>query len=188
MNNIMKQRRRSLLKLGGTFVAGTVSAPALARLVNPIGDVGKDIHMSHLHTTERIGLVFAIQDVYLDPALEKLNHFLRDHYSGDVGIMDPLLYDLMYQIRRDLGVRRPFEVISGYRSPKTNEHLRTSRGGGVAKRSLHMDGKAIDVRLPGVPLKELRDAAIAQKVGGVGYYPKDGFVHIDTGNVRTWGG
>ena len=187
MTNRMKIHRRSLLRFGGAVVASVVSAPALAKLVNPIGRMGKDIHMSHLHTAEHIDLVFAVQDQYLNPALDKLNYFLRDHYSGDVGIMDPLLYDLMYQIRRDLGVRRPFQVISGYRSPETNEHLRTSRGGGVAKRSLHMDGKAIDVRLPGVPLKELRDAAIAQKVGGVGYYPKDGFVHIDTGNVRTWG-
>jgi len=184
----MKAQRRSLLKLGSFFTLGMVSAPAFAKLVNPIGDVGKDIHMDHLHTSERIGLVFAVQDEYLDPALDKLNHFLRDHYSGDVGVMDPLLYDLMYQIRRDLGVRRSFEVISGYRSPKTNEHLRTSRGGGVARRSLHMDGKAIDVRLPNVPLKDLRDAAIAQKVGGVGYYPRNGFIHIDTGKVRTWGG
>lgn len=184
----MKLQRRSLLMLSGAFAASVVAAPSLAKLVNPIGDVGRDIHMNHLHTTERIGLVFAVQNEYLDPALQKLNVFLRDHYSGDVGVMDPLLYDLMYQIRRDLGVRRSFEVISGYRSPVTNEHLRTSRGGGVAKRSLHMDGRAIDVRLPGVPLKELRDAAVAQKVGGVGYYPKDGFVHIDTGNVRTWGG
>lgn len=184
----MRLQRRSLIKLGGVFAASVVGAPALAKLVNPIGDVGKDIHMNHLHTTERIGLVFAVQDVYIDPALDKLNYFLRDHYSDEVGVMDPLLYDLMYQIRRDLGVRRPFEVISGYRSPATNEHLRTSRGGGVAKRSLHMDGKAIDVRLPGVPLMDLRDAAIAQNVGGVGYYPHDGFVHIDTGNVRSWGG
>lgn len=184
----MRLQRRNLLKLGGVFAASVVGAPSLAKLVNPIGDVGKDIHMNHLHTTERIGLVFAVQDVYIDPALDKLNYFLRDHYSDEVGVMDPLLYDLMYQIRRDLGVRRPFEVISGYRSPATNEHLRTSRGGGVAKRSLHMDGKAIDVRLPGVPLKELRDAAISQNVGGVGYYPRDGFVHIDTGNIRSWGG
>lgn len=184
----MKLQRRSLLKLGGALATGSVSVPVLAKLVNPLGSVGKDIHMNHLHTAERIGLVFSVQDEYLTSALDKLDHFLRDHYSGDVGNMDPLLYEMMYQIRRDLGVRRPFEVISGYRSPKTNEHLRTSRGGGVAKRSLHMDGKAIDVRLPGVPLIELREAAIHQKIGGVGYYPKDGFVHIDTGRVRSWGG
>ena len=184
----MKISRRHLMKFGSAMALGVAGAPAIAKLVNPLGDVGKDIHMNHLHTAERIGLVFAIDNEYLDPALSQLNHFLRDHYTQAVGVMDPLLYDLMYQIRRDLGVRRAFDVISGYRSPKTNERLRKTGGGGVAKRSLHMDGRAIDVRLPGVPLEALRDAAISQKVGGVGYYPRDGFVHIDTGRVRTWGG
>lgn len=184
----MRLSRRHLIKFGSAWALGSVAAPAVAKLVNPIGDVGKDIQMNHLHTSERIGLIFAVDDQYLDPALNKLNHFLRDHYSNEVGVMDPLLYDLMHQIRRDLGVRRSFDVISGYRSPATNERLRKAGGGGVAKRSLHMDGRAIDVRLPGVPLKELRDAAVSQKVGGVGYYPRDGFVHIDTGQVRTWGG
>jgi len=183
----MKPHRRRLMQFASAWTLGSIAAPSIAKLVNPIGDVGKDIHMNHLHTAERIGLVFAVDDHYLDPALDQLNHFLRDHYSNEVGVMDPLLYDLMHQIRRDLGVRRPFEVISGYRSPTTNERLRKNGGGGVAKRSLHMDGRAIDVRLPGVPLKDLRDAAIEQKVGGVGYYSRDGFVHIDTGNVRTWG-
>ena len=184
----MKIHRRRLMTFGSAVALGSIAAPAIAKLVNPLGDVGKDIHMNHLHTAERIGLVFAIDNEYLDPALNQLNHFLRDHYTNDVGVMDPLLYDLMHQIRRDLGVRRAFDVISGYRSPRTNERLRKTGGGGVAKRSLHMDGRAIDVRLPGVPLEALRDAAIGQKVGGVGYYPRDGFVHIDTGRVRTWGG
>jgi uncharacterized protein YcbK (DUF882 family) len=115
-----------------------------------------------------------------------LNHFLRDHYSQEVGVMDPVLYDLLHQIRVDLGVRGSYDVISGYRSPKTNEKLRATRAGGVAQRSLHMDGKAIDVRLPGVPLSDLRDAAMAQNAGGVGFYPRDQFVHIDTGRVRYW--
>lgn len=187
----MKHNRRSLLKMsakiGGAFAMGVVAAPSVAKLVNPIGLVKRDIEMNHLHTSEQIGLVFAVDYEYLDPALNKLNYFLRDHYSHEVGVMDPTLYDFMYQIRRDLGARRSYEIISGYRSPKTNEHLRTTRGGGVARRSLHMDGKAIDLRLPGVPLEELRDAAIAQQMGGVGYYSRDGFVHIDTGRIRTWG-
>lgn len=182
----MTQQRRSFLRLGCAITLSTLSAPSLAKIVVPQGVKGKDIALDHLHTAERIGLIFAVQDEYLDPALVKLNYFLRDHYSNEVGLMDPGLYDLMHQIRTDLGVNRSFEVISGYRSPKTNDRLRRTRGGGVAKRSLHMDGKAIDIRLPGVPLKELRDAAIAQRMGGVGYYPKDGFVHIDTGRVRTW--
>lgn len=144
---------------------------------------------NHTHTRERIDLAYAINDQYVPDALKTLNRFMRDHYSGTVGQMDPQLFDLLHQVRQALGGTSlpAFEVISGYRCPETNNHLRNSRGGGVAKRSLHMEGKAIDVRLPGVPLAELRDAAISLEVGGVGYYPSEQFVHIDTGKVRRWG-
>ena len=101
--------------------------------------------------------------------------------------MDPTLFDVLHRITLALNTQTSFQVISGYRSAKTNDRLRTTRGGGVAKRSLHMDGKAIDIRLPGVPLAELRDAALSLKAGGVGFYPRDQFVHIDTGRVRSWG-
>ncbi len=102
--------------------------------------------------------------------------------------MDPALYDLMHRIRAELKARRPYQIISGYRSPRTNERLRVKGGGGVAKRSLHMEGQAIDLRIPGVPLAELRDVALSLKAGGVGYYPGSQFVHIDTGRVRSWSG
>ncbi|HET9024333.1 MAG TPA: DUF882 domain-containing protein, partial [Burkholderiaceae bacterium] len=108
-----------------------------------------------------------------------------DHYSGDVGQIDPHLFDLLHQVRALVGATQPFEVISGYRSLATNETLRTTRGGGVARHSLHTEGRAIDVRLPGVSLTDLRDAAASLKAGGVGYYPGQ-FVHIDTGRVRRW--
>ena len=144
---------------------------------------------NHTHTHERISLVYAVDGAYVPDALTNLNRFLRDHYSGTVGNMDPKLFDLLHQVRLALGGKSlsAFEVISGYRCPETNGHLRNSRGGGVAKRSLHMEGKAIDVRIPGVPLTELRDAALSLQAGGVGYYPHEQFVHIDTGRVRTWG-
>ena len=100
--------------------------------------------------------------------------------------MDPDLFHLLHRVRQTLQTQQPFEVISGYRSPHTNETLRTTRGGGVARRSLHMDGQAIDVRLPGVSLNDLRDAAISLRAGGVGYYAREQFVHIDTGRVRSW--
>ena len=147
----------------------------------------RQLAFNHLHTHERIALVYANGTDFVPPALTSLNHFLRDHYSGDVGVIDPELFNLLHAVRRELGTAQPFDVISGYRSPHTNETLRTTRGGGVAKRSLHMDGKAIDVRLPGVALTDLRDAAIGLKLGGVGYYAQDNFVHIDTGRVRNWG-
>ena len=150
---------------------------------------GRALAFDHTHTRERINLVYAVDGDYVPDALTSLNRFLRDHYSGTVGRMDPQLFDLLHRVRLALGGQSlsAFEVISGYRCPETNDHLRSSRGGGVAKRSLHMEGKAIDVRIPGVPLAELRDAALSLQAGGVGYYPREQFVHIDTGRVRSWG-
>ncbi|ABM40404.1 protein of unknown function DUF882 [Acidovorax sp. JS42] len=149
-------------------------------------DLARRLAFNHLHTHERLALVYAQGEQFVPAALPTLNHFLRDHYSGDVGVMDPDLFHLLHRVRQTLQTQRPFEVISGYRSPHTNETLRTTRGGGVARRSLHMDGKAIDVRLPGVSLSDLRDAAISLRAGGVGYYAREQFVHIDTGRVRSW--
>lgn len=149
-------------------------------------DLARRLAFNHLHTHERLALVYAQGEQFIPTALPTLNHFLRDHYSGEVGVMDPELFHLLHRVRQTLETQRPFEVISGYRSPHTNETLRTTRGGGVARRSLHMDGKAIDVRLPGVSLSDLRDAAISLRAGGVGYYAREQFVHIDTGRVRSW--
>jgi len=173
------------LRLGGAGVCLPLLAlSARAAPMRPDGP--RDIALSHLHTRERIATVYAIGEHFVQQALGSLNHFLRDHYSGEVGQMDPQLFELLQRMRRELDSRAAFEVISGYRSPATNEHLRASRGGGVARRSLHTEGRAIDVRLPGVPLADLRDAALALKAGGVGYYPGENFVHIDTGPVRRW--
>jgi uncharacterized protein YcbK (DUF882 family) len=172
-------------RTGALAAAAMVAMPARpAPTPGPAG--ARDLALAHLHTRERLALVFAHGNDYLPPALQTLNHFLRDHYSGQVGVMDPLLYDLMHQIRSRLGARMPFEIISGYRAPATNAHLQATRGGGVARRSLHMEGRAVDLRLPGVPLAELRDAALDLRAGGVGYYPRQQFVHIDTGRVRSW--
>jgi len=171
----------------GLAVAGAAQA-SVAGAARP---AERALAFNHLHTLERLSpLVYAQAGGYLTPALQTLNHFLRDHYTGEVGVMDPHLFDLLHQVQGTLGGRAAgasaFEVISGYRCPATNSHLKQTRGGGVAQRSLHTDGRAIDVRLPGVPLAELRDAALALKAGGVGYYPRDGFVHLDTGRVRAW--
>ena len=146
----------------------------------------RSLQLDHTHTGEKISLVYASAGQYLPQALQQLNHFLRDHYTGEVGDIDPGLLDLLHEVQASLGAPRPFQVISGYRCPKTNDRLRSTRGGGVAKRSLHMDGKAIDIRIPGVPLTDLRDAALALKTGGVGTYMRDQFVHVDTGRVRSW--
>jgi uncharacterized protein YcbK (DUF882 family) len=186
MTDARSHPRRRWLKHSLAWGSATAFLPLAAPPAKATLAVSRDIAMSHLHTRERIDTVYAVGDQFVPTALGSLDHFLRDHYNGEVGRMDPQLYELLQRVRRELGSSGRFEVISGYRSPATNEHLRTTRGGGVARRSLHMDGRAIDVRLPGVPLSDLRDAALALKVGGVGYYPGDNFVHVDTGPVRRW--
>lgn len=168
----------STLLIGG---AGRALAAAPASALET-----RQLSFNHLHTQERIALVYAQGAQFVAPALTRLNHFLRDHYSGEVGVIEPELFNVLHGVRRVLGTDIPFDVISGFRTAHTNETLRTTRGGGVAKHSLHMEGKAIDVRLPGVPLTELRDAAMSLQAGGVGYYERDNFVHIDTGRVRSW--
>ena len=182
--------RRLFLRRGAqiALAAGAVplAAPAWASWGESLNERARRLSFMHLHTNENLALVYAVGDAYLPSALNNLNHFLRDHYTGDVGLMDPQLFDLLHRVRLTLGSSERFEVISGYRSSNTNETLRTTRGGGVAKRSLHMDGKAIDVRLPGTALADLRDAAMSLQAGGVGFYPNENFVHIDTGRVRSW--
>ena len=173
-------RSAQAVLLGGTLGLAGRSARAAARV--------RSLALDHTHTHERIELVYASGENYVPQALGTLNHFLRDHYSGEVGQMDPQLFDLLHELKMTLGSTAPlaYQIISGYRSQQTNARLRSTRGGGVASHSLHMDGKAIDIRLPGVPLAELRDAALSLKAGGVGYYPREQFVHIDTGRIRTW--
>jgi uncharacterized protein YcbK (DUF882 family) len=144
------------------------------------------LSLAHAHTGERLEIAYTEGEAYRPEALGRLNRFLRDHYTGQVGEMDPRLFDQLHQVQALLGCAGSFEVISGFRCADTNERLRLQGGGGVARRSLHMDGRAIDVRLPGVPLAELRDAALALRAGGVGYYPREQFVHVDTGRVRHW--
>jgi uncharacterized protein YcbK (DUF882 family) len=179
-------RRRFLSVASGAAVLGAL--PTVARATFQTRSTPRHVVMDNTHTLEKIDLAYAVGSQYVPNALLELNHFLRDHYSGHIGHMDPRLYDMMHQLRTALRARMPYEIISGYRSPQTNERLRTTRGGGVARHSLHMEGQAIDLRLPGVPLAELRDAALELKAGGVGYYPGSDFVHIDTGRVRTWHG
>jgi uncharacterized protein YcbK (DUF882 family) len=182
-------RRCFLRHAGALALAGAVPVAMAAptRTSAEIGPGGaRELALHHTHTGERIALAYAVDDSYVPEALGALNHFLRDHYSGQVGTIAPPLFDQLHRLHQVLGAAQPFQVISGYRCPDTNNTLRLTRGGGVAKRSLHMDGRAIDVRLPGVALSDLRDAALALGAGGVGYYPGQQFVHLDNGPVRRW--
>jgi uncharacterized protein YcbK (DUF882 family) len=139
----------------------------------------------NLHTGEKLKATYWRNGHYDDSALEDINHVLRDHRTGDVYPMEPALLDLLFVLGGTVRAREAFQVISGYRSPKTNARLRKASNG-VARRSLHMQGKAIDIRVPGVPLKELYQQARSLRAGGVGYYAASNFIHVDTGRVRYW--
>lgn len=183
MIDLRQARRRFLQHSVRAAALGALplaAAPAWAR-----SGESRQLALVHTHTGEDINVVFSKGNVYVPEALGSLNRFLRDHYSGDVGVMDAALFDLLHQVRLALGSSAAFEVISGYRCEATNKRLR-GQGGGVAKRSLHMDGRAIDVRLPGTSLSDLRDVALSLQAGGVGYYARSQFVHLDTGRVRRW--
>ena len=146
----------------------------------------RSLSLLNTHTGERLKeVVYWEQGNYIHDALENLNHVLRDHRTNEIHPIDPMTLDLMAAISRKVDAKQPFEIISGYRSPQTNRSLR-GNSKGVAKNSYHMQGKAVDLRLPGVPLKKVRKAALELRMGGVGYYSKSGFVHIDSGRVRSW--
>jgi len=178
--------RRLFLRRSAQIAVAGAAGPLAAQSALASRADARTLALDHAHTHERLTIVYALGEQYLSDALGTLNRFLRDHYSGDVGVIDPQLFDLLHRVKTVLGTREPFQVISGYRCPTTNATLRNTRGGGVASHSLHMDGKAIDIRIPGVPLTELRDAALSLGAGGVGYYPREQFVHVDTGRVRRW--
>jgi uncharacterized protein YcbK (DUF882 family) len=147
----------------------------------------RDLSFYHTHTCKRLSVVYWQDGDYVESALEDVNGFLSDFRTGDVVDIDPELLDIIYDVRESLGSDGTYQVISAYRSPKTNEMLRgRSASSGVAKKSQHLLGKAIDIRLEGTKTAELRDAAIRLQRGGVGYYEASDFVHMDTGRVRRW--
>ena len=178
--------RRDFLKLGA------VAAFAAAAPVHALAAVDANRRLTprvlkfyNLHTRERLAVCYCREGNYLPAALKKINHILRDHRSGDIKPIDTGLLDLLHALSSQLTADSPFHIISGYRSPATNKKLRR-KSRGVASRSLHMLGKAIDIRLPDIDTRRLRDAAVRLESGGVGYYARSDFVHIDVGRVRYW--
>jgi uncharacterized protein YcbK (DUF882 family) len=178
--------RRQILKVGlAAFAAACVPWPSLAATATKAAPE-RALSLHNTHTGESVHkLVYWAEDRYRTGALKQIDHLLRDHRNNQITAMDPQLLDLLFTLHNQLGSNAPFEIISGYRSPETNRWLRT-RSNGVAKNSLHMAGRAIDIRLPGCQLKALRHAAVSLKKGGVGYYPQSNFVHVDTGRPRYW--
>jgi uncharacterized protein YcbK (DUF882 family) len=174
-------RRRFLMGMSGLGLASLVSLPAQASLSAPV----RKLSLHNLHTGEKVTASFWEEGRYLKEGLSTFNRVMRDFRRNEVHDIDPKLFDQLFLLQHRLGKAGEIQVISGYRSPKTNAMLRKN-GSGVAKKSYHMKGQAIDLRLPGVPLAQVRKAALQLKVGGVGYYPKSDFIHLDTGPVRSW--
>ena len=181
--------RRRFLALGAAGLAlpflsrlsALVSAGPLTAPLPP----DRRLSLYNIHTGEALAVEYCRSGRLVPDALEKIDHILRDHRNGETVSINVRLLDLLHTLARTVGAAEPYHVISGYRSPKTNDYLRT-RGEGVAVNSLHLVGKAIDVRVPGIALRDLYRTAVKLAWGGVGIYPASDFVHLDIGRVRTW--
>ena len=171
--------RRRWLRLSSMSLV-MASAPAWATVSST-----RSVAFSHLHTGETVSMDYFSGGAYVDKALATIDHLLRDFRTGEVHRIDTRLLDMLHTIHSAIGSDAPFQVISGFRSAATNEMLRQGSTG-VATRSLHMQGMAIDVRLADTPSSKLREAAVKLGLGGVGYYPASDFVHLDIGRPRQW--
>jgi uncharacterized protein YcbK (DUF882 family) len=181
----MTWNRRQLLKAGGAL-AGASAAGLLAAPVRG-QESSRRIALLNLHTEERINIEYFRAGSYVSDAMAAIEVVLRDFRTGDRHAIDPKLMDYLVDVARAVGTDASFSVISGYRSPQTNAHLR-DLSSGVAQHSLHMEGRAIDVRMAAIDCASLAARAEDLKRGGVGYYRGSNFVHLDTGAFRTWKG
>lgn len=186
--------RRNLLKaagsavLNGALVSGAGAAMLLpAQATTPAQAVADARRLTFIntHTGDTFSDAYWVGGAYVPDAMAAINHVMRDHRSGEAHQIDPRLLDQLHTLKGLVDASAPFQIISGYRSPGTNAALHANSSG-VATRSLHMDGRAIDIRVSGVELPRLRDAALGMGAGGVGYYEASDFIHVDTGRVRRW--
>jgi uncharacterized protein YcbK (DUF882 family) len=187
----MHLKTSSMFMNGEEVVPGVMPEEIAASGVSTeVPEDGKpyELRMNNLHTGETLNIVYRVGNTYIPEALEKLNYFLRDHNTQDVSNYDPKEFDVLHAMMARLGkLNSVIDIVCGYRTPETNAALRqSSPQTGVAEHSQHMEGHAIDLRVPGVPTARLRDAALSLKAGGVGYYPASQFVHVDVGPVREW--
>lgn len=177
--------RRSFLLTSTRIVLGlgVVSVPTIA-----CAKVMEKRTLSFFHTRaqQELTVTYASGKTYDRKALAQINRFLRDYQTGQVHSIDPKLLDILWAIQGEMGRKGVYEIISGYRSPKTNRGMRRGGHPGVARQSLHMKGKAVDIRYSGANLSQVKQCAHALQTGGVGFYPRDNFVHLDSGQFRTW--
>ncbi|CAQ84858.1 conserved hypothetical protein [Photorhabdus asymbiotica] len=181
--DIIDHNRRKWLSMGMAALGLSVlPGQVLATLTTPLPRI---LHFDNLHTGETIKAEFFDGHRYNKEELARLNHLFRDYRQNRVKTIDPKLFDQIYLLQMMLGVNKPVQLISGYRSLMTNNQLR-KQSKGVAKQSYHTLGRAMDFHIEGIELSRIRKAALKMKAGGVGYYPNSNFIHIDTGPVRTW--
>jgi uncharacterized protein YcbK (DUF882 family) len=177
--------RRDFLRATGALMAAVTATPALADIAGPALSGSRSLSFLGLHTGELVKVDYWENGNYVPEALSTINYVLRDFRNNEVHVIEPKLLDLLHALQTKLDSRAAFQVISGYRSPATNAMLH-ERSAGVAAHSLHMQGMAIDIRLPDRAIADLRSAAAGLSLGGVGFYPDSGFVHVDIGPVRYW--
>jgi len=183
-SDILLSRRRFIRDVAcGTLL--TLGAPVVAHGAKGRFPSHKSLAFQHLHTGDKLKLTYFEKGRYVKSALKEINVLLRDFRTGDIHPIDPALLDQLHDLKLMLGTHRPFDIISGYRSPTTNAMLH-GHSNGVANNSLHMQGRAIDIRIEKFDIRHIRNAALAMHRGGVGYYPDSDFVHLDTGKFRTW--
>jgi uncharacterized protein YcbK (DUF882 family) len=182
--------RRDVMKFaGGALLNAALVGGAGSVIVQPAGatppPAARLLSFVNTHTGDTFSDAYWENGSYVPDAIAAINHVMRDHRSGETHAIDPRLLDQLHDLKGIVGASAPYQIISGYRSPATNAALHANSDG-VATRSLHMDGRAIDIRIRGVDLPQLRDAALGMRAGGVGYYPASDFIHVDTGRVRRW--
>ncbi len=177
--------RRTFLKWGASAILATAFTQPVLAAVDPKTPKHHILSFYNIHTGETLKTCYRSSGKLIHRAVNRISHIMRDHRTGEVKPVDPSLLDLLHCIVMEEKPRSPFSIISGYRSPSTNEALRKVTAG-VAPKSLHMEGRAIDIRIPGCQTATLRQVAVDLGCGGVGYYPESDFVHLDTGPVKVW--
>ena len=177
--------RRNFIKLGMLAAAASVAPGAVFASRRVYLSPEKSLAFYNIHTGEGLRATYWFRGKYLSKAMDDINYIMRDYRTNEVRPIDTGLLDFLHAIGSKLEIRHNFYIVSGYRCPATNEFLRR-KGKGVDKNSLHMYGKAVDIRVPKCDISTVRSAALNLRYGGVGYYPDSNFVHVDVGDVRSW--